>query len=62
MGNKHYERVYHIPGHSFISPPRLSGKGGGVGVYIVDSICCERRFDLESEKIESNWQEIRPKH
>ena len=46
---------------TLISRPRLSGKGGGVGVCITDGIRWDRRFDLESEKIESVWLEIRPR-
>ena len=54
--------VYDIPGYSFISRPRKSGKGGGVGAYILDGISWDRRDDLENENIEAIWLEVRPSH
>lgn len=41
-----------IDGYSFISKPRKSAKGGGVGVYISSSVPYNRRFDLELDDIE----------
>ena len=61
MGNEHEEGTYFIPGYSIISRQRLSGKGGGAGAYFADGIRWDRRFDFESEKIESAWLEIRPR-
>ena len=55
------DSYYDIPGYSFISRPRKSGKGGGVGAYISDGLIWDRRLDLENEKIEVVWLEIRPK-
>ena len=56
------EAIYDIPGYSFINRPRKSSKGGGVGAYLVDGIRWDRRHDLENDKIEAIWLEIRPKH
>ena len=52
--------VYDISGYSFISRPRKSGKGGGVGAYILDGISWDRRGDLENVNVEAIWLEIRP--
>ena len=49
-----------IPGYSFVSRPRKSGKGGGVAAYIKDGIIWNRRQDLEIDSIETIWIEIRP--
>ena len=56
------EGVFDIPGYSFISRPRKSGKGGGVGAYILDGISWDRRDDMENENVEAIWLEIRPSH
>jgi exonuclease III len=52
------DNLYHIPGYDFIKRNRLTGKGGGVAMYIKDGIKWKRRADLERENIESMWVEI----
>ena len=47
-----------IDGFTFISKPRVSGQGGGVGAYISSSVPFHRRLDLEQEDIECIWLEI----
>ena len=47
-----------IDGYSFISKPRKSGKGGGVGAYISSSVPYHRRLDLEQDSIECMWIEV----
>ena len=48
-----------IAGYSFVSRSRKLGKGGGVGVYVLDGLIWERRLDLKNEEV--LWIEIRPK-
>ena len=60
-GLEQEEAIYDMPGYSFISRPRRSGKGGGVGAYNVDGIGWDRRHDLENDNTEAIWLEIRPK-
>ena len=40
-----------IDGYSFISKPRKSAKGGGVGAYISSSVPYHRRLNLELKTI-----------
>ena len=47
-----------IDGYSFISKPRKSAKGGGVGAYISSSVTYHRRLDLELDDIECLWIEV----
>ena len=47
-----------IDGYSFISKPRKSAKGGGVGAYISSSVPYHRRLDLELDDIECLWIEV----
>ena len=47
-----------IDGCSFISKPRKSAKGGGVGAYISSSVPYHRRVDLELDDIECLWIEV----
>ena len=47
-----------INNYTFERKDRLSGKGGGVIVYIADRIPYLRRKDLESDSIESLWIQI----
>ena len=54
------DALYDIPGYSFESRPRNSGKGGGVGVFISDKIPWDRRGDLEDKELEIMWIEVWP--
>ena len=47
-----------IDGYSFISKPRKSAKGGGVGAYISSSVTYHRRLDLQLDDIECLWIEV----
>ena len=60
--NELAEAACNIPGYSFISRPRKSGKGQGVAAYIFDDIVWDRRHDLENDNIEAIWIELRPKY
>ena len=60
--NELVEASCSMPGYSFVSRPRKSGKGGGVAAYIKDGMIWNRRQDLETDSIEAIWIEIRPKH
>ena len=44
------------------SANEISGKGGGVLIYVADHIEYERRIDLESSEVESIWIEIKIKN
>jgi exonuclease III len=52
------EKLFEIPGYTFLSRNRINGKGGGVGMYISNDIQFERRQDLENDKVECIWIEI----
>lgn len=41
-----------IPNFNFFRKDRLEGRGGGVCVYISQSIPCKRRLDLENNNFE----------
>ena len=47
-----------IEGYAYIGKARISGHGGGVGVYIPSSVPYQRRTDLEADDIECIWIEI----
>eukprot|EP00794_Sanderia_malayensis_P002144 gene2144-2438_t len=47
-----------IIGYDFLGKPRISGQGGGVGIYISQSVPFQRRLDLEDDNIECIWIEI----
>ena len=47
-----------IDGYSFISKPRKSAKGCGVGAYISSSVTYHRRLDLQLDDIECLWIEV----
>ena len=47
-----------IPGFTFLSRNRPTGKGGGVGMYLSSKMCFDRRKDLEYDNIECIWVEI----
>ena len=44
--------------YGFLGKPRISGQGGGVGIYISQSVPFQRRLDLEVNDIECIWIEI----
>ena len=52
------EVLFQIPGFSFLSRSRPTGKGGGVCMYLSNNICFIRRNDLELSDIENIWIEI----
>ena len=52
------EVLFQIPGFSFLSRSRPTGKGGGVGMYLSNNISFIRPNDLELSDIESIWIEI----
>lgn len=39
---------------------RTENAGGGLLVYVKEGVCCSRRSDLEHDKIECIWLEIKP--
>lgn len=53
------EPLFEIPGYSFVSRCRSSGKDGGVAVYISSKLCWERRIDLENDEVECIWIEVK---
>jgi hypothetical protein len=53
ISNESERALLELPGYTFISHHRKTGKGGGVGAYIADRIVWEQRGDLENENIES---------
>ena len=54
------EELFNIDGYTFVSKPRSTGQGGGVGIYIADSVNWIRRYDLEKSEIECIWIELSP--
>ena len=52
------EHLYKIPGYVFINRNRKHGLGGGVAMYIKESIDWVRRDDLENDSIECIWLEV----
>ena len=52
------EHFYKIPGYVFINRNRKHGLGGGVAMYIKESIDWVRRDDLENDSIECIWLEV----
>ena len=51
---------FNIEGYTFVNKPRALGLGGGVAVYLKESIKWKRRFDLEKPDIENITLEIFP--
>ncbi len=49
--------LYKIPGYVFIYRNPKHGLGGGVPMYIRESINWERRYDLENDGVEGIWIE-----
>ena len=52
------DKLYTISGYNFEKRDRTVGKGGGVAVYIKNTVNYVRRTDLESEKLENIVIEI----
>ena len=52
------DKLYHVRGYNFEKRNRPNGKGGGVALYIKDSIDYIRRTDLESKTLENIVIEI----
>ena len=52
------DKLYTVSGYNFEKRDRKVGKGGGVAVYIKNSVNYVRRTDLESEKLENIVIEI----
>ena len=50
--------LYKISGYKFINRHRAEGRGGGVAIYVRESIKFERRFDLEGSHLENIVIEI----
>ena len=44
---------HHVQGYNFEKRNRLNGKGGGVALYVKDSVNYIRRTDLESKTLEN---------
>ncbi|CAB3990292.1 Hypothetical predicted protein [Paramuricea clavata] len=53
-----YKGLFIIDGYKFIKRNRKRGHAGGVALYIKDNILWRRRYDLETDDIESIWLEI----
>ena len=51
----HHSNSFHIPGFSLRRRDRPIGRGGGVCVYISNTIPSKRRFDLENPLYECMW-------
>ena len=47
-----------ILGFTFLNRDRPTGKGGGVGMYLSNKMCFDRRNDLEYADIECIWIEV----
>lgn len=52
------DKLYKIPNYNFEKRHRKNGKGGGVALYVKDSINYIRRTDLESQELENIVIEI----
>ena len=52
------EKLYHVNGYNFEKRDRSNGRGGGVALYIRNSINYIRRTDLESDTLENIVIEI----
>ena len=56
--SENVDNLYAIPGYNFESRNRSTGFGGGVAVYIRETLNYIRRFDLESSELENIVIEI----
>ena len=52
------DELLKIPGYKFINRHRTEGRGGGVAIYVRESIKFESRFDLEGSHLENIVIEI----
>ena len=52
------DELYKILGYKFINRHHTEGRGGGVAIYVRESIKFERRFDLEGSHLENIATEI----
>ena len=52
-------QIFEIPGYSFVNKNRETGISGGVAVYVKDGIPFVRRTDLETDRLECIWLEIK---
>ena len=53
-----YTKLYKISGDKFINRHRTEGRGGGVAIYVRESIKFERCFDVEGSHLENIVIEI----
>ena len=51
-----------IPHYNLFRRDRVSGPGGGVALYVLNSIKCVFRNDIQSPETESLWLEILQPH
>eukprot|EP00112_Aurelia_sp_Birch-Aquarium-sp1_P007092 Seg1774.4 transcript_id=Seg1774.4/GoldUCD/mRNA.D3Y31 product="hypothetical protein" protein_id=Seg1774.4/GoldUCD/D3Y31 len=56
--NESAQALLQIPGFTFLNRNRPTGKGGGVGTYLSNKMCFDRRNDLEYADIECIWIEV----
>ena len=52
------EPLFAMPGYTFLKRNRHTGKGGGLAMFIKDSIKWERHHDLENDDVEGIWVEV----
>ena len=52
------DNLYKIPVYTFLKCNRKAGRGGGVTMFIGESVMWGRRQDLEKDYIESIWIEV----
>ena len=50
--------LYKIPGYVFVRRDRHEGIGGGVAVYIKETLNWNRRSDIEHKDVKSFWTEF----
>jgi hypothetical protein len=48
-----------LPGYNLYRRDRTTGQGGGVAIYVSNSVTCVERCDLESICLESIWVEVK---
>jgi len=58
VSQRYNEHLYDIDGYEFVNKPRQTGQGGGVAIYLKNSINWKRRTDFEHENIENISIEI----
>ena len=52
------DSMFELPGYMFYQRNRTNGPGGGVGIYVKESLKLKRRADLEHANLEGLWLEI----